>query len=395
MGSASLSRARTARLTALLALVIACSIALVCTIAGFIGSAAVESGAITFEELTSPGSVVSVIVVGSLALTAIVCTGVSTTLASPLHRMTFAVEQLAQGNFSYRMKKTGKLSLREVDKFAQAFNVAAAELASTEMMRASFISDFSHEFRTPINSLSGFAQLLAEDDLSEDERREYALIIVEESRRLAGLSERILLLSKMEAATILPDVERVDIAEQLRQAVALLDHRMKEKNLILDVSLDACAVSGNADYLAQLWTNLLDNAVKFSPAGGHIGIALYGGRREERCALDEGEQSVGGEKRKARGKGSAQGSSEAVVWISDEGCGMGSETKTHIFERFYQGDTSHASAGSGLGLALCRRIVELHGGTIDAQSAPGKGSVFEVRIPLPEAPYGRDSQRER
>lgn len=124
--------------------------------------------------------------------------------------------------------------------------------------------------------------------------------------------------------------------------------------------MSRCTVHGNTDYLAQLWTNLLDNAIKFSPAGGHVSIALYGGRQ------DEGHI----------------GSGEAVVWISDEGCGMDSETKAHIFERFYQGDTSHASAGSGLGLTLCRRIVELHGGSIDVQSAPGKGSVFEVRLPL-------------
>ena len=357
---AGLSPIRTARLTALLALVLACTIALICTIAGFIGSAIVASGMLTFEEITSPGAVVSVIIIGSLALTVIVCAGIGHTLIVPLHRMTYAVEQLAQGNFSYRMQKHGRLRLREVDEFARAFNVAAAELASTEMMRAGFISDFSHEFRTPINSLSGFAQLLAEDSVTDDERREYAGIIVEESRRLAGLSERILLLSKMEATAILPDVEPVNVAEQLRRTAALLDQHMEEKDLHLNMSLDECTVRGNADYLAQLWMNLFDNAVKFSPEGGHIGIALYGGYRDEEHA-DDG---------------------EAVVWISDEGCGMDSETKAHIFERFYQGDTSHASVGSGLGLTLCRRIVELHGGSIDVQSAPDKGSVFEVRLPL-------------
>lgn len=360
MGSAHFSRARTLRFTALLALVFVCSIALVCTVAGLIGSALVTSGALTFEELTSPIAVAGVIVIGSLALTAVVCTGVAFTLIMPLFRMTYAVGQLAQGNFGYRMENHRRFRLREVDEFAQAFNVAATELASTEMMRAGFISDFSHEFRAPISSLSGFAQLLAEDDLTDDERREYAGIIVEESRRLAGLSERILLLSKMEATAILPDAKPVDVAEQIRRTVTLLDRRMEEKGLVLDANLDECMVRGNADYLAQLWTNLLDNAIKFSPAGGHVGIALYGGRQ------DEGHFSTG----------------EAVAWISDEGCGMDSETKAHIFERFYQGDTSRASAGSGLGLALCRRIVELHGGSIDVQSAPGKGAVFEVRLPL-------------
>ena len=363
MASSELSRGRTARLTVLLALVFALAIVLVCTAVGLAGAAAVDSGVITLQQLTSPGAVAAVIALGSLVLTAIVCSGVNFSLVTPLRSMTFAMEQLACGNFDYRMEKGARLRLREVDDFSEAFNMAAAELAGTEMMRASFISDFSHEFRTPINSMAGFAQLLAEDDLTDEERREYASIIGEESRRLAGLSERILLLSKMEAATVLPNVETVDVAEQLRRAVALLNRRADERAVAVDMSLDPCVVRGNADYLMQLWTNLLDNALKFSPEGGRVSIALYGGRRGE--------------------DGAASG--EAVVWVSDEGCGMDADTKAHIFDRFYQGDASHASAGSGLGLTLCHRIAQLHDGSIQVQSAPGKGSVFEVRLPLCDA----------
>ena len=169
-----------------------------------------------------------------------------------MRRMTLAMDHLAKGDFFYRMEKKDRINLREVGEFAHSFNVAAEELASTEMMRAGFISDFSHEFRTPINSLSGFAQLLMEDDLTDEERREYAGIIVEESKRLSGLSERILLLSKMEAAAMLPSIEEVDVAEQLKRTVMLLEPKLEEKDIRIDLNLDACTVSGNADYLAQL-----------------------------------------------------------------------------------------------------------------------------------------------
>lgn len=362
-GRDELSVLRSIGLGAMLVSIVALALAAVCAAVGVVGFFLVESGAVSFAELTAPGSIVATVLLASVVIAVILCAAINRTLVRPLRHMTLAVSHLAQGDFAYRMGTPGRFHLKEVDEFARAFNVAADELASTEMMRAGFIGDFSHEFRTPINSLCGFAQLLRDEDLTDEERREYAGIIVEESERLAGLSERILLLSKMEAATRLPDVQDVDIAEQLRRAVILLEPRLSEKGIAVDLSLDDARVRGNAAYLLQLWMNLLDNAVKFSPHGSRVSIALYGGRADEGCK---------------------SAASEAVVWVSDEGCGMDEATKARIFDRFYQGDTSHASAGSGLGLALCRRIAELHGGTIEAQSALGKGSVFEVRLPFSE-----------
>ena len=359
--SKGLDVVRTMGLMGILVAGIAAIIAAVCTIFGFIGAALQSNGIFTLEEMTGIGEVATAILLGSLTIAVILGAVVNAAFVKPLRRMTFAVERLAAGDFGYRLEEGSRFHLREVDEFAKGYNLAAAELASTEMMRAGFVSDFSHEFRTPINSLSGFAQLLMDEDLSAEERREYAGIIVEESERLAGLSERILLLSKMEATSILPDKEEVDVAEQLRRAVIMLEPRLKEKGVTVDLSLDDAKVQGNKAYLAQLWTNLLDNAVKFSPEGGRVCVALYGGR------ADKGREAADG---------------EAAVWVSDEGCGMDSATASHIFERFYQGDSSRASAGAGLGLALCKRIVELHGGSVSVQSAPGKGSVFEVRLPL-------------
>ena len=356
----TLSRARTAGLVGLLVLAVMAVIAIVCAVAGIVGSYAVDAGAITFDELVSAQSILTVMVVGSAAIAVIVAFGVNRTLVTPLRVFTAALGELARGNFDFRLERPrGAVRLREADEFVESFNTAAAELASTEMMRESFIGDFSHEFRTPINSLCGFAQLLREDDLTPEERAEYLDVIIEESQRLAGLSERILALSKIEHVEILPEVERVDVAEQLRRAVVMLEPKWSRRDVRVSVSVDPCEIDGNADYLMQLWTNLIDNAVKFSPEGGTVSVALYGGRQGE-----EGREA-----------------GEVTCWVSDEGCGMDEETREHLFDRFYQGDTSHAGEGSGLGLALAARIVELHRGSIDVQSTPGKGSVFEVRLP--------------
>lgn len=359
----SLSPWRTLRLAGALILIVMAIVIAVITMTRFIGAAAVDRGIIPLEKLTAPSSVMAVIVFGSVVISVLICLFIDSTLIRPLRSMTAAMGELARGNFDLRVSEHSAFSIEEVDEFARSFNKAAEELGGTEMMRAGFISDFSHEFRTPIGALSGFAQLLREDDsLTEDERHEYLDIIIEESQRLAGLSERILLLSKMEATRILPEVSKVDVPETIRRAVAIEEARAEGRGISFKLALDPCTCCGNADYLVQLWTNLLNNAVKFSPDGSTVSIALYGGR-------------VGEEDRKA-------GQDELVCWVSDEGCGMDAKTRKHLFDRFYQGDTSHASEGNGLGLALCKRIVELHGGTISVDSTPGKGSVFEVRLPV-------------
>lgn len=374
-GEPSLAVGRTIALSATLVALFSVIICAVCAAIALIGSLLVDLGLSTVDQLTSPANVVVAIIVGSIALASAVCIGVNKTLVSPLRRMTLAMGELARGDFSFRIDGGKKgFHIREVEEFAERFNVAAKELEGTEMMRSGFISDFSHEFRTPIMSLSGFAQLLMEEDLSEEERREYLEIIHDEAIRLSRLSERILLLSKIEATTILAHTEPVDISRQLRHAVTLMEPKLSSKKASIVLNVDDCLVQGDADYLSQLWINLLDNAVKFSPQGGRIDVALYGGRKDE-------------EERRG-GKGDC-----AVVWISDEGAGMDSDTREHIFDRFYQGDTSRASAGSGLGLSLCKRIVELHGGKIDVQSAPGKGSVFEVRLPVRHDESDRDATR--
>ena len=358
-----LSPVRTVGLTAALTAIIAAIVIAVVSITGFVGAALVDQGLVTYERLTSISTVITLVVVGSVLIAALISFLFNRTFVTPLRRMTAAMRELARGNFAVRLQEPSRPGVREVHEFARSFNRAAEELGGTEMMRAGFISDFSHEFRTPINALCGFAQLMRDgDDMTPEEQREYLDIIVEESERLAGLSERILMLSKVEAMSILPDVQRVDVAETVRRAAALEEMRAANRGVTINLALDPCSCDGNADFLIQLWTNLLNNAVKFSPEGGRVDVALYGGRTGEEERSDEGDS--------------------LVCWVSDEGCGMDATTREHLFDRFYQGDSSHASEGSGLGLTLCRRIVELHGGSISVESMPNKGSTFEVRLPI-------------
>lgn len=356
------SLARSIGLGAILALIIAVLIAVMVSIIGVTGSHLVSAGIISYERLTALSSVLLVIGVGSIVLSVIISACINHTLIRPIRIMSAAMNELAKGNFKVRINLTNKHNVREVTEFSENFNTAAKELGGTELMRSNFISDFSHEFRTPINSLSGFAQLLREGNLTPEEQKEYLDIIVSESERLAGLSERILALSKIEAVSIVPDIQQVDIAEQLRRAVLILEPKWSKKNVSVQLGVDECSIQGNKDYLSQLWLNILDNAIKFSPEGGSVSVALYGGRQDEEGRNPEKD--------------------EIACWISDEGCGMDSKTQKHLFDKFYQGDTSHASEGSGLGLAVCKRVVDLHHGSIEVQSNKENGAVFEIRLPV-------------
>lgn len=353
---------RTASMGVALAVLLLVAIFLFCLVVSLICVALVLNGIIPRDFYTNPQSGILGIALLSLSLSMLVSTCINRTLVRPLHRMTAAMDELARGNFDVRLDRRELSPLAEIAAYADSFNRAAAELGGTELMRTSFIGDFSHEFRTPITALNGFAQLLRDPELSAEERAEYVDIIVEESERLAGLSERILTLSRLESQAILPEVGPVDLSEQIRRCALMLEPKWEGKGVRVAVDLDPCTVQGNAGYLAEVWTNLLDNAIKFAPEGSCVSVGLYGGRRGE-----EGREGA---------------CDEAVVWVSDEGPGMDAATRARVFEKFFQGDASHAGAGNGLGLALVKRIVELHGGTVGVESRPGSGTVFEVRLPL-------------
>ena len=275
----------------------------------------------------------------------------------PLRQMCRAMQELAQGDFSVRMRCEGHWRPLELRQFTAAFNTAAQELGNTEILRKDFINDFSHEFKTPITSLGGFADLLLEcgEELTAEERREYLSIISSESHRLADLASNVLLLSRIESQTILTGQTEFDLTEQLRQCVLMTQQKWADRQLQVEPHLSECRCRGSEELLRQVWLNLLDNAFKFSPPGAplEVGIRPEGGN--------------------------------IAVWVQDAGPGMSQEVQLRIFEQFYQADPSHATAGNGLGLAMVKKIVSLHGGQIQVDSAPGQGSRFTVLLPAMEA----------
>ena len=267
----------------------------------------------------------------------------------PLRRVIDATNRLASGDFSVRLQLPNASSLTEL---ATSFNRMAEELGSIEMLRADFVDDFSHEFKTPIVSIKGFAEELKHDDLTPEQRNEYLDIIIHESSRLSQLATNVLDLSRVEKQTILGNPARFDLTEQVRRCVLLFENKWEQRRLNLNVELDEVAITGDEELLSQVWLNLIDNAVKFTPEGGCVDIRLQ-----------KGESSV-------------------LFSIRDDGYGISEEMQRHIFEKFYQGDDSHAVPGNGLGLSIARRIVTLHGGEIRCQSEEGAGTEFTVSLPI-------------
>lgn len=270
-------------------------------------------------------------------------------LLQPIQRIIEATRTVAGGDFSVRLDIK---HVPELEELTISFNKMVEELGSIETLRSDFVSSISHEFKTPIVSIRGFAKLLKDKDLPEDERAEYTDIIIAEAERLTELTTNILHLTKLENIGILTDKEYFYLVEQIRRAAALLEPRWKEKNLNVKLQMESVKIYSDDDLLQQVWMNLFDNAIKFTNEGGHISIILR----------TEAEQ--------------------AVFTIEDDGCGMDEMTRSHIYDKFYQNDKSRAGLGNGLGLSLVQRAVTLCGGRIDVESAKGKGSRFTVTLPI-------------
>lgn len=268
----------------------------------------------------------------------------------PLRRVIDATNRLASGDFSARLKLPGPSSFAEI---AASFNRMAEELGSIEMLRADFVDNFSHEFKTPIVSIKGFAEELKHDDLTPEQRNEYLDIIIHESSRLAQLATNVLNLSRVEKQTILASRAMFDLTEQIRRCVLLFETKWEQRRLNLSVELDEISLKGDEELLSQVWLNLIDNAVKFTPEGGCVEIRL------------------------------TKSENAAVFSIHDDGYGISEEAQRHIFDKFYQADSrKHASSGNGLGLSIARRVVLLHDGDIRCNSQEGAGTEFVVELPL-------------
>lgn len=267
----------------------------------------------------------------------------------PLRDLEAATKEVAAGNFNIKVAVNGS---REINRLAISFNEMTTELAGIEKLRSDFINNISHEFKTPIVSIRGFARRLKKSTLTEQQREEYLDIIIAETERLTRMSSNVMLLSKLENTEKLFEKANYFLDEQIRKAILLLKPQLEKKSLDLEISLEPMGIAANEEMMSHVWINLLENAIKFSPEGGAIGVML-----------------------KSNGN-------HASVSISDKGIGMDAEVKKHIFDKFYQGDDSRVTEGSGLGLSLVKKILQLCGGKITIESTPGKGSCFTVFLPI-------------
>ncbi len=263
------------------------------------------------------------------------------------------MREISKGNFSVRVKeKDRKNKLSEFGELERAFNKMASDLDGIELFRNDFINNFSHEFKTPIVSIKGFARQLQSENITDEQRREYVGIISSESDRLAKMSTNILLLTKLENQQIVSEKTTFSLDEQIRNCIILLENLWSEKNIELDLDLpDSVEYNFNEEMLSHVWINLITNAINFTGECGKITVTLT-----------ENENSV-------------------TCSIADNGIGMDSETMDRIFEKFYQGDKSHHGGGNGIGLNIVHRIIALAGGEIKVESKLGEGSTFTVILP--------------
>lgn len=263
-----------------------------------------------------------------------------------------AAQKVVEGDFSVRIEPVNRLSADEnLNEIIHCFNTMTAELGSVETLRTDFIANVSHEMKTPLSVMQNYGKLLQMPELSEEKRMEYAKGVTEGSHRLADMMTNILKLNKLENQQIYPKTEEYDLGEQLCECLLQFENVWEEKDIEIDTEIaEDVKVNTDEELLSLVWNNLFSNAFKFTPEGGKVTLILE--TTEE----------------------------YAIVKIKDTGCGMSQEVGKHIFEKFYQGDTSHATQGNGLGLALVKRVIDILQGEISVESAPGKGSTFIVRF---------------
>ena len=290
-----------------------------------------------------------------IALVSVILGGVISTIASstifmPMRRLSAAAKAVAGGNYTIRLEEGSKI--KEVHEMTRNFNIMAEELASTELIHSDFTRKVSHELKTPLSTIEGYAMLLQAPEISEEKRRDYAGKIVESTRRLTALTGNILELSRLENKKAGIEKSSFSLSEQLRQVVLLFEEAWTEKELEIDIDIPNVNCVGNRDMLFLVWQNIIGNAVKFTGRGGMIRIRM-----------------------------SCEGK-DVLVSVEDNGIGISPADQKRIFEKFYQADQSHSGYGNGLGLAIAREIVELHGGGISVESKPMEGAKFTVRLPI-------------
>ncbi len=340
-------------LTMLFALIIAA--VLMISIAIFVTATFIFShiGLLEADKIKSPDITSLVIGVGLISITIGFCVALLT-MKYPLKPFTQLINQmnrLAAGDFKARLHFGKSISSHPTFKeTSESFNKMAQELEGSQLLRSDFINNLSHEFKTPIVSIAGFAKLLRKGNLTEEQKQEYLAIIEEESLRLSHVATNVLSLTKVENQSILTDISSFNLSEQLRSCILLLEDKWSKKELDLSLDVGEFTINANEELLKQVWINLLDNAVKFSPQGGTLSITL--------------------EQKPLR----------YICRISNSGS-IPQESKERIFNKFYQADESHSGEGTGVGLAIVKKITELHSGQVQAESQNGIVT-FSVELPI-------------
>ena len=274
------------------------------------------------------------------------------TVDLPVKRITEAAEKMMQGDFSVRIKFINRFGTDDkFNEIIRCFNQMAEELSGVETLRTDFIANVSHEMKTPLAVMQNFGTLLQAPDLPEEKRMEYAKGVSDGSRRLADMMTNILKLNRLENQQIYPKAAKYDLGEQLCECLLRYESVWERSEIEIDTDIEEnVMVTADAELLSLVWNNLFSNAFKFTPAGGKVSVSMTATERH------------------------------AIVKVQDTGCGMSPEVGAHIFEKFYQGDTSHAVQGNGLGLALVKRVVDILQGGISVESVVGKGSTFTVKV---------------
>lgn len=267
----------------------------------------------------------------------------------PVMNIKNAAKAVTEGNFDTRLPETSHIV--EIREITHSFNKMVKELGNTEMLREDFIANVSHEFKTPLTAIEGYAALMQEP-VTDKEKEEYIQSILYNTRRLSSLTNNILMLSRLQTQDILGQKESFRLDEQICYVMVDFANQWEAKNLEVNLELEAAVCLGYKELLPHVWGNLIQNAIKFSHTGGTVTVTC---------------QYLG---------------ENIHVQIIDNGIGMSDDVKKHIFDKFYQGDTSHGTEGNGLGLALVKKILELSGGQIEVESTAGEGSRFHVFLPV-------------
>lgn len=325
-----------------------------CVVSIFVEALSGETGLVlTGENIGRPAKLTFVcVLLLSLLFTAVDAVRRRLTTEKITSRITAAAREVVQGNFDTRIAPVTQLAVDDnYNEIIDCFNKMAAELGSLETLRTDFIANVSHEMKTPLSVIQNYGVLLQAPELSGEERLEYARGVTDGARRMADMMTNILKLNRLENQQIYPKREEFDLGEQLCECLLQYESVWEGAELELETRLEEnVTVIADRELLGLVWSNLLSNAFKFTPAGGRVYVSL-----------------------------AAEGDF-AVVRVRDTGCGMSAETGRHIFEKFYQGDSSHATQGNGLGLALVKRVVDILRAELSVESTVGAGSTFTVRL---------------